>query len=238
MNIRRDGINLHYERIGTGRPLVLVHGNGEDHTIFLEAAERLKNRFTCYLPDSRGHGKSSPAEELHYMDMADDVCFLIEKLGLDDAAFFGHSDGGIIGLLAAMKCPKIKTLIISGTNLTPDGLQEDWLSTFREMYAESKSPLLKLMLTEPDISVLDLAKIAARTLVLAGEDDMIRDSETRRIAGAIPDAKLRILKGEDHGSYVCHSEKIARIIEDFLAEDNGFPGKERKCRIRSYATIS
>lgn len=218
MNIRRDWVNLHYERIGTGRPIVMVHGNGEDHTIFNEAAELLKDRYTCYLLDSRGHGGSSPVEELHYQDMADDVCFIIEKFGLEDVILVGHSDGGIVGLLAALKCPKITTLVISGTNLTPDGLKEDWLSTFREMYDESKSPLLKLMLTEPDISVLDLAKIAARTLVLAGEDDMIRDSETRRIAGAIPDAMLRIIKGEDHGSYVCHSEKIARLIEDFLTE--------------------
>ena len=41
-----NGIDLYYERTGAGRPVVLVHGNGEDHTIFDEAVEVLRERFT------------------------------------------------------------------------------------------------------------------------------------------------------------------------------------------------
>ena len=219
MIINRNGIGLYCERTGAGRPLILVHGNGEDHTIFDEAAWALNERFTCYLVDSRGHGKSSPVEELHYADMADDICFLIEELGLKDVVYYGYSDGGIVGLLSAMNCPEIKTLIVSGTNLTPDGLREDFLRESQEEYEQTKDPLLKLMLTEPDISLEEIAHITARTLVTAGSEDLIRESETRRIAGAIPGAKLLILPGEDHGSYICHSEKIAEIITDFVSEE-------------------
>ncbi len=221
MVIRRGFINLYYEKTGTGRPLVMVHGNGEDHTIFDKAAEKLKARFACYLPDSRGHGKSSPVKELHYADMADDVCFLIDRLDLSNAVFYGYSDGGIVGLLAALKCRKITTLIISGANLTPDGMTEECLSEIRETYRETKDPFSRLMLTEPDLSADQISKITARTLVLAGSDDLVRESETRRIAGAIPGAELMILTGENHGSYICHSEKIAEIILDFTAEESG-----------------
>ena len=58
MFLEVKGINLYYEKTGQGRPLVMVHGNGESHEIFMEASEVLKESFTCYLPDSRGHGKS------------------------------------------------------------------------------------------------------------------------------------------------------------------------------------
>ena len=54
------------------------------------------------------------------------------------------------------------------------------------------------------------------TLVLAGSKDLIRESETRLIAESIPGARLRILKGEKHGSYIVHSTKIAAIIEEEL----------------------
>ncbi len=217
MIIQRGRIGLYYEKTGEGRPLVMVHGNGEDHSIFDKAAGVLKDRFTCFLPDSRGHGNSSPVNKLHYADMAEDVCFLIEKLDLSDVVLYGYSDGGIIGLLAAMKCPKITTLIISGANLTPDGLTEDCLSEIRETYRKTKDPFSRLMLTEPDLSEEQISQITARTLVLAGSEDLVRESETRRIAGAIPGAKLMILEGEDHGSYICHSDKIAKIIQDFVS---------------------
>ena len=66
MYIGVNGIQLYYEKTGHGRPLIMVHGNSEDHTIFKEAVEVLKEHFTCYTPDSRGHGQSSPCRELHY----------------------------------------------------------------------------------------------------------------------------------------------------------------------------
>ena len=73
MFITVNGLQLFYEQTGTGQPLVLVHGNGEDHTIFDEAVEYLKDSYTCYAIDSRNHGKSESSSELHYEQM---VCSL------------------------------------------------------------------------------------------------------------------------------------------------------------------
>ena len=58
--------------------------------------------------------------------------------------------------------------------------------------------------------------IKARTLVIAGSRDLIRESETRKIAESIPHAELMILKGEGHGSYIVHSTKIADILNGQL----------------------
>ncbi len=214
-----NGTTLYYEKTGTGRPLMLVHGNGEDHTIFDEAVAVLRQHYTCYTPDSRGHGQSAPANELHYADMAADAVALIRSLDLRDVAFYGFSDGGIVGLLAAAQCPAITSLIVSGANITPGGVRPAARCGMLVDYLRRRDPKTKLMLAEPHIPDALLGRITAKTLVLAGENDLIRERQTRHIAAAIPNAKLRILPGEDHGSYVVHSQRIARLLLDFLREE-------------------
>ena len=54
--------------------------------------------------------------------------------------------------------------------------------------------------------------------MLAGSKDVIKEEETRHIASVIPGAKLRILEGEGHGSYIVHQTKVGEIIRDFIAK--------------------
>jgi pimeloyl-ACP methyl ester carboxylesterase len=215
MIVKINGVELYYEKTGQGRPLLLVHGNGEDHSIFNEAVAVLKKDFCCYAVDSRGHGRSSRVPTLHYEDMAADMVALIEALDLRDAVFYGFSDGGIVGLLAASRCDRITTLIVSGANLSPKGVKRWLRAAIWGMNILRPDDRLALMLREPSISDGRLRAIRARTLVLAGSGDLILPRETRHIAAAVPGARLRILQGEDHGSYIVHSTKIAGLIRDF-----------------------
>ena len=207
-----NGIQLFYTKTGQGRPLILVHGNSEDHTIFDEAVHVLREHFTCYAVDSRGHGKSSPCRELHYNDMAQDMIAFMTELDLEDVVFYGFSDGGIIALLAAMNCSRITDLVVSGANLTTKGTKMWFRLLLQAESLRGKDPLIELMKNEPDISPSQLSAIRARTLVTAGSRDLIREAETKEIADKIPGAKLMILKGETHGSYIVHSTKIADIL--------------------------
>ncbi|MBQ8994713.1 MAG: alpha/beta hydrolase [Oscillospiraceae bacterium] len=212
-----NDIDLYYEKSGEGLPLILVHGNGEDHTIFDEAVELLKQSFTCYCLDSRSHGKSSKVDVLHYQDMADDVVAFIKDQDLRDVVFYGFSDGGIIGLLSSAACDRISTLIVSGANITPDGVKPSLKLLFKVIRFFTKDPKIDLMLNEPHISNEMLGSIKARTLVLAGSKDLVVETETRHIAAKIPGAELRILEGEGHGSYIVHKTKIGEIIRDFVS---------------------
>lgn len=214
-----NGIELYYEVRGSGRPLVMLHGNGEDHTIFDEAAEILQDAFCCYLVDSRCHGRSTDTPQLHYSDMAGDIVALIDTLGLENVAVYGFSDGGIIGLMAAAASRRVTTLIVSGANMTPRGVKGAAVIGIFLMNLLRKDKKLRLMLKEPQLTEDDLAPINARTLVLAGSGDLIKERETRRIAAAIPSAELRIIEGEDHGSYIVHSTKIAGLISDFCGKE-------------------
>lgn len=211
-----NGMRIYYEESGSGRPLILLHGNGEDHTIFEEAAAVLNRRFRVIVPDSRGHGQSSPVREYHYADMADDMIAFMEQLDLRDAAFYGFSDGGIVGLLCAMRTDRITDLITSGANLTPDGIVTKVKLEIRLAWILTKDDKQRMMLEEPNITAADLAKIHVPVLVLAGARDAVKEEETVRIAEGIPQSRLRILDDEDHGSYIVHSRKIGDLLFGWL----------------------
>lgn len=216
MFITVNDLQLFYEQTGTGQPLLLVHGNGEDHTIFDEAVEYLKESYTCYAIDSRNHGKSESSSELHYEQMADDVVAFLDALDLRHVIYYGFSDGGIIGLYAAAKSERITEMIISGTNLTPDGVKPGLKYLIKAMTLFSRDPKLRLMLDEPHIDVKMLQGIKARTLVLAGEKDAVKEEETLQIGANIPGAVVKILPGESHGSYIVHKTTVAELIDAFI----------------------
>ena len=216
-----NGVTLHYETSGEGRPVVLVHGNGEDHHIFdVAIAQLVKAGYKVYAPDSRGHGANEPLPEYHYADMAEDMYQFIRTLKLDKPAFYGFSDGGIIGLLLVSSHPDcIGALAISGTNLSPDGLIPSFVEEYTAINTANPDPLITLMLTEPHIDPEALKKTTIPVLVTAGENDLILQSETEKIADLIPKSTLIILKGEDHGSYIVDSDIMGKLLIDFLKRE-------------------
>ncbi len=217
-NIKVNGVCIHYAVIGEGKPVVLVHGNGESHDLFDTQIEQLVSAgYKVYAPDSRGHGANEPLTEYHYADMAEDMYCFIKTLKLNKPAFYGHSDGGIIGLMLEITHPGILgVLAASGANLSPEGLNKSFLEKYTSINEESHDPLLTLMLTEPHINPEELRKIKIPVLITAGENDLIIPEETKRIADHLPDVKLIILEGEDHGSYIDNSEIMGNLLIEFF----------------------
>ncbi len=216
MFIRVNGVRLFYEKQGTGKPLILLHGNEEDHRIFDEAIELLKKHYTVYAIDSRGHGQSDKVQEYHYLDMANDIKEMIEQLELKEVALMGSSDGAIIGLLIGSLYPKlVDHLILAGVNVKPNGVIPEVYQEMKEQYQKTKNPLIKMMLEEPHISNQQLHQIEAKTLLLAGNDDLIKLDHIECISHHIKNCEFKILE-EDHSSYIIHNKKIAKIILEEL----------------------
>ena len=212
-----NGLKLFYHKEGSGRPVILLHGNGEDHTIFDVAIRDLARSYTVYALDSRSHGKSDPVPTLTYREMAEDVAAFIRQQGLEKPALVGFSDGGVVALLVALRWPDLPgRLVVAGANMTPAGIKQPWRTLMRVQNRISPDPKLDLMLTQPHLAGWQLTGITAPTLVLAGEKDLIDETQTRRIARSIPGAKLLILPGETHGSYVIHSDKLYPAMANFL----------------------
>ncbi len=217
MDISVNGITLFYEKTGQGEPLLMLHGNGEDHRIFDKVVTKLSNDYTVYALDSRCHGQSEKTKELSYSLMAEDIREFIEQLHLKRPVLYGFSDGGIIGLLLAVQYPDLLSrLIVSGANLNPAGMGKRFVRRCKWMYRLTRSKLWRLMAYEPDIPPALLRRIQIPVLVLAGEHDLIEEDHTRLIAEQIPGSTLKILAEEDHGSYIIHSEKLYDILCDFL----------------------
>ena len=212
-----NGILLFFEKSGSGRPLLLIHGNGEDHEIFDRLVTELEKKYTVYAIDSRGHGKSSDVDKFHYDDMVRDIVSLIEIEKLEKPILYGFSDGGIVGLLLASNYPSLLSkLIISGANSHPTGLKIKWQLLFHFLFLKHKDSKIKLLLTEPNITREMLEKIEIPVLILAGKYDMIKKSDTEFIARHIRFGELKIVANEDHSSYVIHSEKLYPLLEMFL----------------------
>ncbi len=211
-----NGINICYYAVGEGRPVVLVHGNGESHRTFDVMAEQLAEAgYTVYAPDSRGHGESDPVDEFHYADMAEDIYQLINELGLEKPAYYGFSDGGIIGLTLELMHPgTLSILAISGTNLSPAGLTDEFMADIEDNY----DPMCMLMKNEPDIDPEELKKIEIPVLVTAGTYDVVRPEETERIVSLLPDAELFIAGGYDHGGYIQDDPLMGELLIEFLRE--------------------
>ena len=210
-----EGKNPGPEPGAAARPVILLHGNGESHEIFeMEIRQLTEAGYRVIAPDTRGHGANEPLTEYHYADMAEDIYQLITALDLDHPALYGFSDGGITGLLLELSHPgTLGLLAISGTNLSPAGLEPSFVAEYASQDAD---PLVHLMLTEPRIDPAALKKIRIPVLVTAGTDDLILREETERIAAHLPASRLVILEGEDHGSYVIGSEKMGELLLEFL----------------------
>jgi len=216
--IRLSGTELHYLDVGTGAPVLLVHGNGESHAIFYGMIDRLAAAgYRVLAPDSRGQGANRPVSEYHYADMAGDMFELITALELVRPAYYGYSDGGIIGLMLAAAHPDLLSLMaVSGTNMRYGGVREEFIRECEDILKQRDDPLIRLMMTEPDIDPESLRDVKIPVLVTAGENDLILPEETERLCRALPNAEKRIIPGADHGSYVMGSDVMAGLLIDFL----------------------
>ena len=214
-----NGVSLFYAAEGSGKPVILLHGNGGSHND-LETTQRelAQAGYMVYALDSRGQGANQRLEEYHYKDMATDVYEFIKLKGLEKPAVFGFSDGGIIALQLEVMYPgTLGAIVTGGANIFVHGaLVPEFENGF--LAQPSDEPLVKMMQNEPTMTVEDMAGIAAPALIMSGENDLIIADHTRLIGENIPDGRVKILPGEDHGSYICNSPKLAPLMLEFFKE--------------------
>lgn len=221
MNITANGVDLYYEKNGTGPAMILLHGNGEDGRIFDKLVPELQKDFTVFNVDGRCQGRSENVPQISYALMAEDMASFIKTLRIEKPIFYGFSDGGIVGLMLASRYPGLLSkLIVSGANITAAGVKPGITRFFRFLNFFLRSKVTEIMFHDPEIRPQDLKKIDCPTLVLAGSKDLIKEDHTRMIAALIPGSTLKILPGENHLSYVVHSPKLYGIISPFLLSDD------------------
>ena len=101
-------MNLHYKKIGEGKPLIILHGlfgSGDNWQSF--ARNLAASNFSVYLVDLRNHGHSPHADKHNYKAMSEDVAEFIEQEKLREPIVLGHSMGGKVGMQLAISYPDI-----------------------------------------------------------------------------------------------------------------------------------
>jgi pimeloyl-ACP methyl ester carboxylesterase len=170
--------------------------------------------------------------------MATDTIAVLEHVVGEPAHLVGWSDGGIIALLVAMRRPElVGRLVTIGANFHHDGLMpvdfgegtslgEQMVQAYAERspdgaehFADLFERFIVMVATEPTLTTAELAMIAAPTLVMAGDDDMVRLEHTCALYGSLPSGQLSIVPGSSHAVPVERPAEVTRIVLDFLAGD-------------------
>ncbi|MBO3095897.1 alpha/beta fold hydrolase [Cellulomonas dongxiuzhuiae] len=217
---------------GSGPPLVLLHGNGEDHHVFDGMVPALGAGRTLIGIDSRAHGRSPRGDgPLRIATMADDVAHVLDLLDLPSVDVLGFSDGGNVALELAVRHPgRIRRLVVVGANLFPAGMSRTMravgrvghglLSALARVVPRLRVPAERfaLMVHDPCLDPADLARVDIPTLVVAGERDVVRPEHTRLIGASIPGARTAVLAGVGHMIPVQAPDRLSALVTAFLAE--------------------
>ena len=202
-------INHFYIEQGTGFPLILLHGNGEDCAYFTRQIDSFSENFHVIALDTRGHGQTPRGEApFTIRQFAEDLLAFMDQHNIEKAHLLGFSDGGNIAMVFALAHPeRVDKLILNGANLDASGVKRKIQIPIEIGYriakffarkspkAKKNAEILGLMVNDPNVKVEELSRIQNKTLVIAGDNDMIKDQHTRLIAQSIPGAELCILQG-------------------------------------------
>ncbi len=194
---------------GNGEPLILLHGNGENCSYFRGQIDEFSKLYHVYAIDTRGHGKTPRGDKpFTIRQFADDLLGFMDEQQIERVHLLGFSDGGNIAMIFAIQYPdRVNRLILNGANLNPKGVKRFAQIPIETGYKIAKkfatkadsarlnAEMLGLMVNDPNVEPEELARIKAKTLVIAGTKDMIKEEHTRLIASNIPDSTLVFIKG-------------------------------------------
>ena len=222
-------IEHYYIDKGQGEPLILLHGNGENCDYFKGQIDEFARYYHVYALDTRGHGKTPRGNApFTIRQFADDLLGFMDAHSIDKAHLLGFSDGGNIAMVFAIKYPdRVNRLILNGANLDAKGVKRSTQIPIEIGYrianmfagkspeAKHNAEMLGLMVNDPNVLPAELSAIKAKTLVIAGTNDMIKDAHTRLIAQSIQDSQLVLIKGNHFIANKC-PEAFNRAVLEFL----------------------
>ncbi len=216
-----NGLTMYYEVHGVGPPLLLLHGGGG--SIPEGWIPYLTGQFMVFAVEQMGHGRTGDAMDrpFHYHDMAEDTVELMRRLAIGKAVVVGYSDGGIIGLDMAIHHPdRVTSLVLTGANSRVDGYTAEaqaWARTFDpaaepapddyarlspdgpEHWPVFQARLQRMWVAEPAFTHDELAGIAAPTLVIVGDGDIVMLEHAVEMFRTIPGAQLCVVPNAGHG---------------------------------------
>ena len=221
-----NGLNMYYEIHGKGAPLVLIHGGGSTiQTSFGRVLHSFAKDRQIIAVELQGHGHTADIDRPETFEQdADDIAALLKYLKIENADFFGFSNGGNTTMQIAIRHPDLVQKIILGSaffkrdGMIPgffNGLEhatlEDMPQLLKEAYikvAPDSNDLIKMfekdknrMLEFKDWNAEDIHSIKAPAFIIIGDEDVVRPEHAVEMVQLMPHARLSILPGV-HGAYI------------------------------------
>jgi len=240
----RDGVELAYREMGTGRPLVLIHGYFSTALVnwvrYGHAAKIAARGYRVVMPDLRGHGDSAKPHDASFYPrdvLADDGLALVEHLELTDYDLGGYSLGARTTVRMLVRGATPKRALVAGMGL--EGIlhtggrgshfrniltnlgkhkpgSAEWLAeAFMKTVGGDPIALLNVLNTFADTPREALARIEIPTLVLTGAEDDDNGS-AEALAAALPKGRYVVVPG-NHMSAVTKPE-LGAAMAAFLAD--------------------
>ncbi|MFW5417880.1 alpha/beta fold hydrolase [Nocardiopsis sp. CNT-189] len=234
------GVRTWYAEHGAGEPLVLMHGGLSDARYFGPALAPLAEHFRVLTPERRGHGHTPDTDGPYTVDaLVGDTAAFLEKVAGGPAHLVAYSQGAGLAMHLAVRRPDLvsRLVLVSGAadaeGLLPGmrpSAEGEPPEVITDMYAEVSPDgrehfpvvvrkTVDLFETQPPVTAGNLASIRARTLVMAGDDDIVRPEHTRFLYESIPGAELAVVPGASHVLFLEKPELCARLVLDFLTAD-------------------
>lgn len=139
-----NGIELGYQVIGDGEPLILLHGGFGTMEMFGPNLQLLAAGRRVIGVDLQSHGRSPAAERpMRFETMADDIAALIRGIGLGRAAIMGYSLGGGVGLRTALQHPDVvERLVLVSTVFKRQGWHPEMIAGMEAMGPQTAEQLM------------------------------------------------------------------------------------------------
>lgn len=190
-------VRIHYDVVGKGRPLVMLHGGAAEASTWRDAGyvDALKDRFRLILVDQRGAGRSDKPHsvEAHALDRyVSDVVTILDELRVETFLAWGWSYGADVAVQLALRMPdRVEALVLTGNPLAPGGDEGDiwWEGILESMRESGMEPIRRLAEGREPIpawrrqQILDTDADAFIALAVARSRDM----------PGYPDATLRAI---------------------------------------------
>lgn len=190
-----NNIEMYYERIGQGEPLVLLHGFNTSGASWAKVVPELAKSYQVIVPDLRGHGRSTnPSKQFTHRQSALDIFALLDSLGIRQFKAMGISTGGMTLIHMATQQPsRVDAMVLIGStiyfpeqaraimrsatveSLTPAIYEQrrqvhkrgdDQIRELQEQFHNFKDSYDDMNFTPPYLST-----ITARTLIVHGDRD-------------------------------------------------------------------
>lgn len=236
--VENEGARIWFGAYGAGRPVILLHGGmGNSRNFGYQVPALVDAGYRAVVIDSRGHGRSTrDTRPYSYVLMGSDVLAVMDRLGIERAAFVGWSDGACTALILGDQHPeRVAGVFYFACNMDDSGTKEfvftpvigRCLSRHQQDYRDlspapgdfdAMSEAVGLMQrTQPNYSAADLARIHVPVTIAQSEnDEFIKPEHAEYLARTIPGAEYVLLPGVSHFAPVQRPELFNQAILNFL----------------------